>query len=76
MKRAEEWDWPPARRRRFYRTFDYQPSGWNSPGAKKAVRIYWRVTITLINMLIAIPLSILAVGAFWLLGVIIWLFVR
>src|ERR1700737_2902508 len=35
--RAEEWDWPPTQRR--YRTrFDvYQPSGWNSPGVKKAV---------------------------------------
>jgi hypothetical protein len=72
MKR-EEWDWPP-RRRRYYRTFDvYQPSGWNSPGAKKAVSIYWRVTITIIKMLIAIPLSILAIGAFWLLWTIITL---
>jgi hypothetical protein len=62
MTRAEEWDWPPTRGRyRHYRTIDvYQPSGWNSPGAKKAVRIYWRVTI-----------SIMAVGAFWLLWTII-----
>jgi hypothetical protein len=74
MKR-QEWDWPPRRRR--YRTvrsrFDvYQPSGWNSPGVKKAVRVYWRVTITIIKLLLAIPLSILAIGAFWLLWIIIW----
>jgi hypothetical protein len=73
--RREEWDWPPTRGRyRRYRTFDvYQPSGWNSPGAKKAVRIYWRVTITIIKMLLAIPLSIMVVGAFWLLWTIITL---
>ena len=72
-----EWDWPPRGRRyyrRYYRTFDiYQPSGWNAPVTKKAVRIYWRVTITLIKALISIPLSILAIGAFWLLWVIITL---
>ena len=72
MKRAEEWDWPPTRRRSFYRTIDiYQPSGWNSPVTKKAVRVYWRVTITLIKALISIPLSIMAIGAFWLLWIII-----
>jgi hypothetical protein len=28
-----EWDWPPVRRRRFYRTIDYyQPSGWGFAG--------------------------------------------
>jgi hypothetical protein len=74
MKRVEEWDWPPIRRRRYYRTVDvYQPSGWNSPGAKKAVRIYWRVTITIIKMLLAIPLTIVAIGALWLLWTIITL---
>jgi hypothetical protein len=68
-----EWDWParrryyPPRRRRYYRTIDaYQPGGWNSPIAKKIVRIYWRVTITMIKMLIAIPLAILAIASFWL----------
>jgi hypothetical protein len=61
-----------ARGRGRYRTVDvYQPSGWNSPGAKKAVRIYWQVTITIIKMLLAIPLSIIAIGAFWLLWTII-----
>jgi len=70
--RAEEWDWPP-RRRRYYRTFGvYQPSGWNSPVTTKIVRIYWRVTITVIKLLLAIPLAIMAIGAFWLFGVIIW----
>jgi hypothetical protein len=78
-----EWDWPPTRhcsdlggalaRRRTYRTIDYQPSGWSSPVTKKVVGIYWRVTITLIKMLLAIPLSIMAIGAFWLLWIIITL---
>jgi hypothetical protein len=72
MKRAEEWDWPPTRRRRFYRTIDvYQPSGWSSPGAKKAVNIYWKTMVIIVKMLISIPLSIIAIGAFWLLWVII-----
>ena len=66
-----EWDWPPTRRRRYYRTIDYQPSGWSSPGAKKIVRVYWRVMVTAIKMLLAIPLSLLAIGAFWLLWIII-----
>jgi hypothetical protein len=61
------------RPRRFYRTIEYQPSGWSSPGVRKAVRIYWRVTITIIKMLLAVPLSIIAIGAFWLLWVIITL---
>jgi hypothetical protein len=73
MKRAE-WDWPPTRGRRYYRTVDiYQPSGWDSPITKKAVRIYWQATITLIKMLLSIPLSIMAIGAFWLLWIIITL---
>jgi hypothetical protein len=73
MKRAEEWDWPPTRRARRYRTVDvYQPSsGWNPPVTKRAVRIYWRVTITVIKMLFAVPLSIVAIGAFWLLWIIV-----
>ena len=75
MKRTEEWDWPPRRRRRYYRTVDaYQPGGWNSPGARKAVNIYWRVTITSIKVLLAIPLSIVAIGAFGLLWIIITLY--
>ena len=60
--------------RRYRTRFDvYQPSGWNSPGAKKAIHIYWRVMITIIKMLLAIPLSIIAIGAFWLLWTIITL---
>ena len=67
-----EWDWPPTRRRRFYRTIYYrQPLGWGSPVARKAARIYGRVTIVIIKMLIAIPLAMIAIGAFWLLWVII-----
>jgi hypothetical protein len=70
-----EWDWPPTRRRKYYRTVNvvYQPSGWNSPVTKKVVRVYWRVMITLIKALLAIPLSIMAIGAFWLLWIIITL---
>jgi hypothetical protein len=76
MKRAEEWDWPPTRRRRFYRTIEYhQPSGWGSPVVRKAVDIYFRATLFIIKALIAIPLAIVTIGAFWLLGVIIMLFV-
>jgi hypothetical protein len=72
----EEWDWPPTRRRyRAYpRHFDvYQPSGWNSPGVKKAIHIYWRVMITIIKVLLAIPLSIMIIGGLWLLWTIITL---
>jgi hypothetical protein len=76
MKRAEEWDWPPTRRHYYrYRTrFDvYQPSGWNSPGVTKAVSIYWRVMITIIKVLIAIPLSIMVIGGLWLIWTLITL---
>jgi hypothetical protein len=74
MRRTEEWDWPPTRRRwRYYRTIDYQPSGWSSPVTKKAVRIYWRVMITLVKALISVPLAMMAVGALWLLWVIVTL---
>jgi hypothetical protein len=67
-----EWDWPPTRRRRYYRTIDvYQPSGWGSPIARKAVRIYWRTMVTIVKVLISIPLAILAIGAFWLLWAVI-----
>jgi hypothetical protein len=68
MQRTEEWDWPPTRRRRYYRTV-YQPSGWNSPVVKKIIDIYWRVMITIIKMLIAIPLSIMVIGGLWFLWV-------
>jgi hypothetical protein len=72
MQHAEEWDWPPTRRRRFYRTIDVrQPSGWGSPGVRKAVRIYWKTTIFLIKMLISIPLAILVIGSIWLLWIIV-----
>jgi hypothetical protein len=71
---THEWDWPPTRHRRYYRTFDiHQPSGWNSPLTKKVIDIYWRVTITIIKMLIAIPLSIMAIGSIWLLWVLLTL---
>ena len=54
-------------------TIDYHPSGWSSPVARKAVRIYFRVTLFIIKALISIPLAIAAIGAFWLLWVIITL---
>jgi hypothetical protein len=69
-----EWDFPPPRRRRSYRTIDYhQPSGWSSPIARKIVRVYLRVMVTAIKMLLAIPLSLLAVGSIWFLWIIITL---
>jgi hypothetical protein len=69
MNRVEEWDWPPrARRRRFYRTVDvYQPGGWGSPVAKKIVHVYFQVTLAIVKMLLAVPLLLIAIGAFWLL---------
>jgi hypothetical protein len=75
MTRAEEWDWPRPRRRRHYPSrFDvYQPSGWNSPVAKKVVSIYWRAMITSIKVLLIIALSIMAFGASWLFWTIITL---
>jgi hypothetical protein len=72
----EEWDWPPRRRRyRRYRTrFDvYEPRGWSSPLTTRIVRIYWRTMVTAIKMLLAIPLAIVAIGSFWLFGVIVWI---
>jgi hypothetical protein len=38
-----------------------------------AIDVYWLVAITIIKMLLAIPLTIMAVGAFWLLWTIITL---
>jgi hypothetical protein len=74
MKRAEEWDWPPTRRWRYYRTVDvYQPGGWNSPATKKAISIYWRVMITGIKLLLVISLGIMAFGASWLFWTVITL---
>jgi hypothetical protein len=72
---THEWDWPPKRRwRRYHSRLDiYQPSGWNSPVTKKVINVYWRVMITGIKMLIAVPLTIAAIGAFWLLWTIITL---
>jgi hypothetical protein len=74
-----EWDWPeppPTRqRRRYYQTIEYQPSGWSSPRVRKAVDIYWRTTVVIIKMLLAIPLTIMLIGSIWLLWVIISLVV-
>jgi hypothetical protein len=73
----QEWDWPPTgryrpppRRWRYYRTIDlYQPTGWNSPGVKTAIRVYWRTVVTIIKVMISVPLAIVAIGAFWLLWI-------
>lgn len=77
--RIEPWDWPERRptrqRRRYYRTIDHQPGGWNSPIVRKVVDIYWHVTITAIKMLIAVPLSIALIASIWLLIIIIGLVV-
>ena len=62
---THEWDWPPPRRRKFYRTITvYQPSHVYQP-------LFWRVMITIIKALLAIPLSILAIGSFWLIWILI-----
>jgi hypothetical protein len=75
--RYEEWDWPPRRHRfraRFRTRFDvYQPSGWNAPLVKKAISIYWRITIGAIKVLLATLLTVVALGSFWLLWIIITL---
>jgi hypothetical protein len=63
------------RHRRYYRTIDYQPSGWSSPVARKAVRIYWRVTIFIIKMLISIPLALMVIGSIWFIWILVSLFV-
>jgi hypothetical protein len=74
MKRAEEWDWPPTRGR--YRTVDvYQPSGWNSPGVRKAIDIYWRTIVTIVKALVAVPLSLIVVAACWMLWILLTLLI-
>ena len=71
--KSEEWDWPP-RRGRYYRTFDiYQPRGWNSPGVRKAVSIYWRTMVFIVKMLLAVPLSLMILGSIWMLWTIVML---
>jgi hypothetical protein len=60
-----------------YRTrFDvYQPSGWNSPGVKKAIDVYCGVMIASIKVLLTIALTIMAFGASWLFWTLIALLV-
>jgi hypothetical protein len=53
---------------------ELRPTGWNSPGVRKAIDIYFRVTLTIFKMLLAVPLSLLAIGAFWLFWICITLF--
>jgi hypothetical protein len=68
-----EWDWPERppthQRRRYYRTVEYQPSGWSSPITTKIVDIYWRATLFIIKAMLSIALSIMLVGSIWLLWV-------
>jgi hypothetical protein len=74
MRHTEEWDWPPpVRRRRFYRTIDYRPSGWNSPVVKKIARIYWQTMVFIVKMLLAVPLSLMILGSIWMLWTIVML---
>ena len=76
MTRIEEWDWPPRQRRwrRFRETIDvYQPTGWASPRARKAVDIYCRVMITAVKMVVAVPLSLAVVGSIWLIWILLTL---
>jgi hypothetical protein len=77
---AQEWDWPEPRRGRYRRLptrsrFDVyqQPSGWNSPIVKKIIHIYWLTMVTIIKVLLAILLSIVAFGASWLFWTVITL---
>jgi hypothetical protein len=61
-----------VRRRPRHSRFDvYQPSGWNSPGVRKAVSIYWRTTLFIVKMLLAIQLSIMVVGSVWMIWVLV-----
>jgi hypothetical protein len=49
------------------RNFDHgAPSGWASPRVRKAVAIYCWIVITIIKVMIAIPLTIMTLGSFWL----------
>jgi hypothetical protein len=74
MRRTEEWDWPPPRRRGNYRSSDiYQPSGWDWPIRKKIINIWWRVMMTSIKVLLTIALTIMAFGASWLFWTVITL---
>jgi hypothetical protein len=76
MTRAEEWDWPPTRRRRYYRIVDINPPissydavnscGWNSPVTKKVVSVYWLTMITCLKVILISALTIMAFGASWL----------
>jgi hypothetical protein len=72
---THEWDWPPTRRRRYYRrSFDtYQPSGWDWPIRKKIINIWWRVMMISIKVLLTIALTIMAFGASWLFWTVITL---
>jgi hypothetical protein len=78
LRRVEEWDWPPTRKH--YRTsrsqFDiYQPSGWNSPVAKKIIGVYWAVMVTIIKMVFIAALTFMVFGASWLIGVLLGLLI-
>jgi hypothetical protein len=78
-QRAEEWDWPPTRGRRYRwpptrSRFDaFQPSGWGSPIEKKIINIWWRVMMTSIKVLLTVALTIIAFGASWLFWTVITL---
>jgi hypothetical protein len=65
---------PPLEFRRTGSRFDvYQPSGWNSPVVKKIVNAYWLITITAIKVMVAVPLTIAMIGAFWFVWIILTL---
>jgi hypothetical protein len=52
----------------------YQPgSGWNSPVTKKIIDAYWQVTITIVKVLVAVPLTAMIIGAIWLIWVLVTL---
>jgi hypothetical protein len=58
----------------FTRLGDFKrPLGWNSPGVKMAIRIYWAVTITVVKMVIAVPLTAMAIAAAWMIWTLVTL---
>jgi hypothetical protein len=70
MQRTEEWDWPPRRRRGYYRTYRtldvHQPSSWDWSIRKKIIDIGWKTMIAVIKVVLTIALTAMAAGASWL----------
>jgi hypothetical protein len=72
---TRRWRHYRPRRRKYYDIYqpgswdpvpNIQPSGWNSPIAKKIIDIYWRTTIAIIKVLLGIALFVMSFCASWL----------